>query len=87
MPRKDLVLITIVFALAGIGLYALVRQSSHQETESCQERCRAAGKVAVVAPTGTAGRSIDGGANWGDPPNFCNCVNPATISNIPVSPR
>jgi len=67
---------TIAFALAGGLLFKVVTQSSESTLSACEERCRLEGKVAIVAPTGTAGRSIDGGRNWNEPANFCSCAAP-----------
>jgi len=78
MNRSTAFLLVVAFAGAGFLLLKVMTQSSERELAACEERCRSEGKLAVLAPTGTAGRSIDGGRNWNEPPGYCNCVAPDT---------
>lgn len=79
MTRSVAILAAVLFLLAGIGLFAIVRQSSEAEANTCMEKCRAEGKSYVSAPTGIAGKFIDGGRTWSEPSRTCQCVNAPAI--------
>jgi hypothetical protein len=63
-----------VFLAAGVALMLVQQSATKSEEQECMHQCHAAGKDYVYAPAGTVGRSIEGGRDWSDPPNNCQCV-------------
>ena len=74
MTKLQTLAVASVFALAGLGLYALTATTSAQRAESCERVCAAQGKVFIVAPAGTAGRMVDGNTTKDELSSVCRCV-------------
>lgn len=74
MTPKVLVFSVLVFSLAGVGLMLLVQKSSESERERCSEFCKAKGYGSINAPTGTAGRLVDGSSIPTDVQSYCRCI-------------
>lgn len=71
---KVLIFSVLVFGLAGVGNLLLVRSTSESQRVRCIEFCKAKGYRSISAPTGTAGRMVDGNSIPPDAPNFCGCI-------------
>ena len=74
VSRKTIAVFLIAFVLAGAGLLWVVQASADSARVECERQCHAVGKRAIAAPTGTAGRSVDGGSNRTEHSSKCICL-------------
>lgn len=82
-------IVVLAFVLSGIGLMLLVKKTSESGRVSCAEYCSSKGMDYVQAPTGTAGRAIDGTWNPTDAQSYCQCIprNANQASETKSTPR
>jgi hypothetical protein len=74
MPPKTIAIMVLAFILSGIGLMLFVIKTSESSRISCVEYCSSKNMDYVHAPTGTAGRAIDGTWNPTDVQSYCQCI-------------
>lgn len=78
MKLKPLVILVLTFTFVGLGLVFLVQRSSETERVRCEEFCKATRQGSVSAPTGTAGRFVDGSTTPRNAQGYCQCISEET---------
>ena len=68
------VLAAVMFILLGVGLYIAVIGNTIESQVRCEAQCMPQGKVSIVAPSGTVGKSIEGGRDLTEPSYQCSCI-------------
>ena len=74
MTPKALIASALAFTLVGLGFMFSTQKSSETERVRCSEFCKTKGQGSVSAPTGTAGRLVDGGSVRTDGQSYCHCI-------------
>ena len=67
-------MMVLAFIISGLGLMLLFKGASDSGRQSCAEYCSSKGMGYVHAPSGTAGRVVDGTSNPTDAQSYCQCI-------------
>jgi hypothetical protein len=74
VSRSQIASFLTLLIAAGVGILYFTTYTSEQRRTNCQSQCEARGMNGLSAPTGTAGRIVDGTVVVGESGSSCTCV-------------
>jgi len=74
MDRSTTIAVALAFIAGGVVTYVVIDRSTRTRAELCVDQCKAAGKQAIYAPAGTAGRHVEGGTPAPGDDHACFCL-------------